>query len=285
MQIAISTHSLSSDTRAAVAQAAALGFTALEVHIQQTELGYGFRRRANLAFYETLAQEIALRRLTVVALQAPRLTDHQTFSRRARREVLALSGQVAGLLGAPLLVVRPPHLFLSEEALTDYLTGSLAEPPLVEGVEDVSAALADHEVRLALENVAPWHDLPLTNQVTAMARLVEVLDCQVALDVRQALEAQGPEGETGLAPWVEQVGSRVALLRLYDRAEAEDEAGPGPPGPMERRLPPLEPTWRERLPLLRRTAAQACVVEATADPRIHGSLRASRTFWKTLWAA
>ena len=282
MQIAISTHSLSTDTRAAVAQAAALGFTALEVHIQQAELGYGFRRQANLAFYETLAQEIALRRLTVVALHAPRLTGHQAFSQRARREVLALSGRVASLLGAPLLVVHPPHLFLSEEALADYLAGSLAEPPLVEGVEGVGAELADREVGLALENVAPWHDLPLTNEATAMARLVEALGCRVALDVRQALEAPGPEGETGLAPWVEQVGPQVALLRLYDRAEAAGEAGPGP---TERRLPPLEPAWRERLPLLRRTAARACVLEATADPRIHGSLRASRTFWETLWAA
>ena len=51
MQLAINTGSLSHDTREAIAPVHSLGFSAVELNLQQAELAYGFTRTPNLAFY------------------------------------------------------------------------------------------------------------------------------------------------------------------------------------------------------------------------------------------
>jgi sugar phosphate isomerase/epimerase len=265
MEIAINTGSISPDTLAAVAQAKGLGFTGLVVNLQQTELGYDFNRQPHLEFYGILAQEIQLRGMHVVAVHNPFLTGAQVFSQDARREILRLSTRVAACLGSSVLVVHPADLFTSEEALMSYVSGGRKTLPVITGLEDVRAQMQEFEIRLALENVNHWRDTLLTNQAEHMRLLAEALDCRVAFDVKRGLR------RPNLERWVELVGSRIVLCHLHDQVEGEEHH------------PPLDPAWSKRVVLLKRTAAEACIIEASATPMAHGNIRASRDYFVRLW--
>jgi sugar phosphate isomerase/epimerase len=267
-EIAINTGSLSSNTPAAVAQAKGLGFTALEVNLQQSELRYDFERRPDLGFYDILAQEIQLRGMRTVAVHNLHLTSAQVFSQDARREILQLATGVTARLGARILVVHPADLFVSEEALTLYLSGAEnggGELPVIAGFNDVRAEMVGLEVDLALENVNHWRDTLLTNQAEHMRLLAGALKCQVTLDVQRGLN------RPNLERWVELVGEKIALLHLHDRVNDREHH------------PPLDPTWGRHIAALKRTAALACVIEASATPMAHGNIRASRDFIARLW--
>ena len=88
MHLAINTGSLSFNTREAIAQVHGLGFSAVEVNLQQAEFAYGFTRTPNLAFYTDLAREIALRKLIVTDIHALFLDTAQMFSARSRLPLL-----------------------------------------------------------------------------------------------------------------------------------------------------------------------------------------------------
>jgi sugar phosphate isomerase/epimerase len=194
MKIAVNTGSLSFDTPTAVAQAKGLGFTTVEVNLQQAELRYDFQREPDTAFYATLAQEIRIRGMSVGSVHNLFLNAAQAFSQGARREILQLSARVTAQLGSAVLVVHPADLFVSEEALSAYLSGAPKKRgalPLVAGFDQLRDVLDELGVRLALENVSYWHDTLLTNQAEYMALLVDALDCQVALDVRRSLHRAG----------------------------------------------------------------------------------------------
>ncbi len=268
MEIAINTGSLSFDTPAAVAQAKGLGFTALEINLQQNELRYDFQREPNLDFYEVLAQEVQLRSMSAVSVHGLFLTGAQVFSEQARLELLSLSVRLTAQLGAPLLVVHPDNLFQDEKALVAYLSAApetRGTLPLIAGFDEVRAELDQLGVNLALENVNHWRDTLLTNQAEHMRILTDALECQVVLDVRRSLR------RPSLERWVELVGERIVLLHLHDYVEGEEHH------------PPLDPAWRERVTLLKQTAAQACVIEASATPLAHGNIRASRDYIAQLW--
>ncbi len=266
--IAINTGSISFDTPAAVSQAKGLGFTALEINLQQAELRYDFHRQPNLAFYETLVQEIHLRNMRVVSVHNLFLTSAQVFSEQARREILGLVGRLTAQLGAFILVVHPADIFTSEEALNRYLSGrpqQRSRLPLISGFRKVQRELKNLGVSLALENVNHWRDTLLTNQADHMQALVEALDCYVALDVHRCLQ------RPNLERWVELVGERIAVLHLHDEVDGQEHH------------PPLGTAWRERVALLKGTAAQACVIEASTTPMAHGNIRASREYIARLW--
>lgn len=265
MEIAINTGSISFDTPAAVAQAKGLGFTALEVNLQQLELRYGFNRQPNLDFYDLLAQEIQLRGMRVVAVHNLFLTGAQVFSQGARREILHLAARVAARLGSSVLVVHPADLFVSEETLTSYLSGGRKKLPLISGFDDVRAELEELQVSLALENVNHWRDTLLTNQADHMRVLTDALNCKVAFDVRRGLD------RPDLSSWIELVGERIALCHLHDTVDGEEHH------------PPLDPAWGDRVPLLKRTVVETCVIEASATPMAHGNIRASRDYVAGLW--
>jgi sugar phosphate isomerase/epimerase len=268
MEIAINTGSISFDTRAAVAQAKGLGFTALEVNLQQAELRYDFDRHPDLEFYDGLAQEIQLRGMRVVSVHNLFLTSAQVFSQGARREILQVVARVTARLGASVLVVHPADLFVSEEALNRFLGRERVEGaklPVIGGFEEVRAELAELGVSLALENVNYWRDTLLTNQAEHMRVLTDALDCQVTLDVRRCLN------RPSLERWVELVGERIAVCHLHDQVDGQEHH------------PPLDPAWGERVRLLKGTPAQACVIEASATPLAHGNIRASRDYVTGLW--
>jgi sugar phosphate isomerase/epimerase len=268
MDIAINTGSLSFDTPAAVAQAKGLGFTALEINLQQEEVRYDFNRQPNLEFYDVLAQEIQLRGIRVVSVHNLSLSGAQVFSQQARREILSLAARLTARLGASILVVHPADLFTGEDALNRYLARTSirdAKLPVIAGFDRVRAELDELPVSLALENVNHWRDTLLTNQAEHMRLLTDALECLVTLDVRRCLN------RPSLERWVELVGERIALLHLHDQVGGAEHH------------PPLDPAWRERVALLKQTAAQACVIEASATPLAHGNIRASRDYMARLW--
>ena len=268
MNFAINTGSLSLNTPVAVAQAKGLGFTALEVNLQQAELRYDFNRRPDLDFYDALAQEIRLRGMKVSSVHNLFLTGAQVFSQGARREILLVAAQVTARLGASILIVHPADVFASEEALTAHISGDSTEQgelPLIAGFDEVRSELDQLQVSLALENVDHWRDTLLTNQAENMRVLAEALDCLVCLDVQRSLN------RPSLERWVELVGQRVALLHLHDRVDGQEHH------------PPLETVWIKRIALLKGTAAQACVIEADSTPTASGSIRASHDYIARLW--
>ena len=268
VNFAINTGSLSRNTPVAVAQAKALGFAALEVNLQQSELRYDFDRQPDFDFYDALAQEIRLRGIQVLSVCNVSLTAAQVFSQGARREILQAAARVTARLGSSVLVVHPADVFASEEALTAYLSDDSKEQgelPLIAGFDHVRSELDQLQVRLALENVDHWRDTLLTNQAENMRALAEALDCLVCLDVQRSLD------RPNLERWVELVGQRVAVLHLYDQVDDRDHH------------PPLEPAWIKWVALLKGTAAEACIIEANSTPTASGSIRASHDYLARLW--
>ncbi len=267
MEIAINSGSLSYNTPAAVAQAKSLGFTALEINLQQDELRYGFNRQPNLDFYDSLAQEIKLRGMRVVSVHNLFLNGEQVFSQQVRCEILVLAGRLTALLGAGVLVAHPADLFTNEEDLTRYLYGGrgVPKPPLIAGFDQVRAELDKLQVSLALENVNHWRDTLLTNQAESMHRLTGALDCLVALDVRRCMD------RPNLERWVELMGQRIVSLYVQDRVGGQEQH------------PPLDPAWRQHIKLLRHTAAQTCIIKAHATPLAQGNIRASRDYIARSW--
>ena len=259
MQLAINTGSLSFDTRTAIAEVHSLGFTAIELNLQQAELAYGFQRRPNLNFYRDLARELALRKLTVTDVHALFLNAAQMFSARAKREVLSAEAQATQMLGAQILVVHPTDILDNEEWLDLYAADPEMKLPLVEGMAAVIREVQSGGVTIALENVQHWHDARSTNDAQVMARLVEALDCHVTFDVRRGAN------QPSLERWLELLGNRMSVLHLHDAL-----------GGVEHH-PPAAPEWRQIIPRLKRTSAQVCVLEATAN-RNPGAIKVSREY-------
>jgi sugar phosphate isomerase/epimerase len=262
MQIAVNTGSLSHDTLEAVERAAALGFDAVEVNIQQAELRYDWQRKPDLVFYQRLGDAIRARQMTAVSVHHPMLSGSQVFSQKARAELLQLSIRAAASLGAPTVVVHPADLFTSAEDLETYFLEHNA-PPVIAGFDEAWAQLANRGIRLALENVSYWRGATMTNHAERLSRVTDDLAIHAVLDVWRG--ADKPNVQT----WVEKAGKRIVLLHLHEMADGREHQ------------PPLSEKWAEWAPLLRGAAADACVLE-TSD--VDG-LRRARAYLASLWAA
>lgn len=259
MHLAINTGSLSFDTRKAIAEVHALGFAAIELNLQQEELGYDFHCRPRRSFYSDLARELQVRKLAVTDAHALFLNAAQMFSAKARCDVLFVEGEITHMLGAEILIVRPTDILDNEESLDEFAADPQAGVPLVHGIGRVIRELHSGGVQIALENVQHWHDARGINDAQVMARLVEALDCHVTLDVRRGLN------HPSLSRWIELLGSRIAVMHLHDTL-----------GGVEHH-PPAAPDWREIIPQLLRTSAQTYVLEATAN-RSPGAIKVSREY-------
>jgi len=259
MHLAINTGSLSFDTREAIAQVHSLGFSAVELNLQQAELAYGFDRKPNFAFYTALAREIKVRKLTVTDVHALFLDAAQMFSARARREVLAAEGVVTRMLGANLLVVRPTDILSDEESFASFVADPRAGVPLIQDIGRVIRELRSGGVQIALENVQHWRGTCGTNDAEVMARLVGALGCRVTLDVRRGSD------RPSLGRWIELLGDRIAVLHLHDFLDGSEHH------------PPSAPDWKQMAPQLKRTSAQVCVIESSSN-RNPGAIKASREY-------
>jgi sugar phosphate isomerase/epimerase len=249
-----------------MAQVHALGFSAIELNLQQAELAYFFQQKPNFVFYADLARELKIRRLTVTGVHALFLNAAQMFSARARRGVLVAEGVATRMLGADILVVHPTDILDNEESLEEFAADPRAGVPLVHGIGSVIRELQSGHVQIALENVQHWCGACGTNVPEVMARLVEALDCRVVLDVRRCLN------HSSLSRWLELVGDRIAVMHLHDQVGESEHH------------PPAAQDWRAMMPQLKRTSAQACVIEASAE-RSQGAIKVSREYISKLLQA
>jgi hypothetical protein len=248
LEIAINTGSLSTNTLEAFDRAAALGFRAVEVNLQQGELKYDYYRKVDFEFYQRLAGEAGARGLRVTSVHSLALNGAQAFSSQARGAILAAAARIAGLLGARALVAHPADLFTGHEALEDYFAGGQkVAPPLVAGFDEAWAQLANRRTALAVENVNYWHRTQGTNALERLQRVIVDLGVHCVLDVRRALPASG--ATDALARWVAAVGPRTVLVHAHAASASAEHQ------------PPLGPEWAEYAPLFRQTAAKACVLE------------------------
>jgi len=262
MQIAVSTGSLSLNTFEAIERAAALGFNAIQVNLQQAELRYDWNRKPDLAFYQRLGEAIRDRNLTVVSAHHPILNGAQAFSQRARAELLQAAIHAAASLGAPMLVVHPADIFTSAEDLEAYFLEHNA-PPVIAGFDEAWAQSANRKLRLAVENVNYWRGTIMTNHAEHLAQVTEDLAVYAVLDVWRGAD------KPNIQRWVEKLGQRILLLHLHEAVDGREH------------LPPLSEKWAEWVPLLRGTAAQAGVIEAS-DP---DGLARARQYLASLWGA
>jgi sugar phosphate isomerase/epimerase len=250
MDVAVNTGSLSHDTFEALDRAAELGFRAVEINLQRREFGYGFERKVDFGLYQRLAERVQARNLQVTSLHGLALDGAQVFSSRVRAELLRATARIAVALGAPLVVMHPADLFTSEEALERFFAGGPAiSPPVVDGYDECWAQLANRRIALGIENVAYWRGAPGTNQLERLARLLDDLAVHAVFDVRRALPA-GDLAVAVLRRWVETLGPRTLLLHVHDASPAGEHQ------------PPLAADWAAFAPLLRQTAAKACVIES-----------------------
>ena len=261
MHIAVNTGSLSLNTFEAIERAAALGFDAVEVNLQQAELRYDWNRKPDLAFYQRLGDAIRDRHLTVVSVHHPTLNGAQAFSQRARAELLQAAIRAAAALGGPVLVVHPADIFTSAEDLETYFLEHNA-PPMIAGFDEAWAQLANRRLRLAVENVNYWRGTVMTNHAAHLARVTDDLAVHAVLDVWRGADRPNVQG------WVEKLGKRILLLHVHEMVDGREHQ------------PPLSEKWAEWMPMLRDTAAQACVIE-TADP---DGLRRAHYYLASLWA-
>lgn len=239
MQIAISTAALGLATPLAVQRAAELGFTTLEVNLLPHEFDYGLRRRPDVRFYRDLKALLTQLGLSVWSVAMPPLNQAQMFSVRARKEILLNAAGAAGILGASVFVVEPPHIFQDEERLEDYWRTRNA-PPVLAGFDESWAQVVNRRMSYALLNSEYWLGAPLTNQSDRIAHLTFDLGIGWAMDLRAALH------RNNLETWLAAVGERLAIAYVYDVTD-QDTAPQAP----------LSDDWAVWLPTLAATRLKA----------------------------
>lgn len=242
MQIAISTAALAAATPLAAQRAAELGFTSLEVALLPHEFDYGPRRRPDVRFYRDLKASLTGLGLSVWSVTAPPLNQAQMFSARARKEMLLNAAGAAGILGASVFVVEPPHIFQDEERLEEYWRTRHA-PPVLAGFDESWAQVVNRRMTYAMLNMEYWLGAPLTNQSDRIAQLTFDLGIGWAMDVRAAIR------RNNLAAWLAAAGERLAVAYVYD--VAAPDATPQAPQATD---------WADWLPALAATRLKALVL-------------------------
>lgn len=203
-----------------------LGFKAVEVMIQDSELNYDFHRHVDLKLFRELGKIVEDHGLSVGSLHAPLLSSGQAFSTRVRREILASSLEAASMLGGNTLIIHPHHLFLSYEDACKFLSSSdLGIQDLVlPGFPSFLAKAEGYGIRVALENIAYWHDFPLLNDAGMMERVLEGLgktNVLVDLDILHS-ELGGSTSE-----FLSRLRESIVSLHIADYGDGQSRTLPG----------------------------------------------------------
>jgi len=225
--LAISTGSFQpSPTREAVHRIAKLGFKHVEVTVQDSELNYDFYRRTDMDYFEELRSLVHELGLRVTSLHAPQLSAVQTFSSKASHEIMTRFLEIASLFQGDLLVVHPYHIFRSYEVACSFLsddspgTGNFMVPEF----PSVLANAKENGLRIAIENIAHWHDHPLLNEPRNMLKLVSSLDSEtvgVDLDIFHS-ELGGTTFE-----FLDKLRDHILSLHLCDFGDSRNRTLPG----------------------------------------------------------
>lgn len=225
--LAISTGSFQpSPTKEAVHRIAKLGFKQVEITVQGPELNYDFYRQPDMDYFEELRDLVHESGLTVVSLHAPQLSGVQAFSSKARREVMTRFLEIASLFQGNLLVVHPYHIFRSYEAACSFLSDDSpgAGNFMVSEFPHVLANAKKNGLRIAIENIAHWHDHPLLNEPRNMLKLVSSLDSEtvgVDLDIFHS-ELGGTTFD-----FLDKLRDHILSLHLCDYGDSRNRTLPG----------------------------------------------------------
>ncbi len=164
-------------TRYAIEKARALGFSTVEITLQNVEIGYDFHRTVKVSRFKDLARELKKLGLQATSVHAPFMTPEQVFSSKARSQILLSSLNITRIFEANEMIVHPYHLFASYEDAVRSLNSAKAHIPrsFLQSTAELLNLSEKYGILVALENIAHWSDSPLLNSPRNMGRLIGAL--------------------------------------------------------------------------------------------------------------
>ncbi len=227
LELSISTGSFyPKPTKYAVRRAKKLGFSSIEITLQDSDLGYDFQRKVNWNLYKDLSKIIIASGLRVASLHAPFLSGEKVFSSRVRNDLLLKSIEIVSLFQANELVIHPYHFLTSYERLCRFLqsNSSNLRSSLIPHVDQFFKAANDRGVTLAMENIADWYDNPLLNDPRNMKKLLTALDeeeMKIDLDIFHSELG-------GSTKWfLEELGDQIVSVHVCDHTKLKRRTLPG----------------------------------------------------------
>lgn len=161
-------------TKEAIVRIHELGFSLVEITVQDSELNYDFHRRTDLLHFRELATQVHELGLSVISVHAPFLSGVAAFSSKTRGEILLRSMEITSMLGGDEMVVHPYHVFRTYERACSFLLQNTQQPSgfTLPEFSSVLKRARDLGVRIGIENIAHWSDFPLLNDPRNMLKLV-----------------------------------------------------------------------------------------------------------------
>ncbi len=230
IQLSISTGSFyPKPTRHAVKWAKKLGFSSIEITLQDSELGYGFQKKVNWDLYKDLSTAIVATGLRVASLHAPFLSGEKVFSSNVRSDLLLKSIEIVYLFQANELVIHPYHILTSYERLCRFLLSNTSKVTniFIPHVDRFFKAANDGGIMVAMENIADWYDHALLNDPKNMKKLLTALDkekIKIDLDIFHS-ELGGSTGG-----FLEELGDQIVSVHVSDQTKSKMRTLPGKGG-------------------------------------------------------
>ncbi len=212
-------------TEDALVRIALLGFNQAEITIQNSDLNYDFHRHFQLDHLERLRNVIHGEGLRVASLHAPPLTSVESFSQRARAEILLKTLEMAALFQGNEVIVHPYHIFRSYEDACSFLSNEsseISEFAISELLPLLNRA-REYGIRIAMENIAHWHDDAFLNDPDNMMRLVSSLDDNFGVD----LDIFHSELGHTTSEFLDKLTDRIVSIHLCDHTESRERVFPG----------------------------------------------------------
>ncbi len=212
-------------TSAALARVARLGFKQAEVTIQDLELDYNFHKLVKSHYFEDLRDLARKLGLRVTSLHAPSLSSVQTFSYRARRDILVKCLDAGALLGADEVVVHPYHVFRSYEEACSFFSkeSSSIDESTLPGLPMTLQHAEELGLTIAMENIAHWYDQAFLNDPNNMVRLVSSLEDRIGVD----LDIFHSELGRTTFEFLEKLRDHIVSIHLCDHTETGERTLPG----------------------------------------------------------
>lgn len=229
LQLSISTGSFyPKPTLHAIKRARKLGFSSIEITLQDLELGYDFRKRIDWELYKKLSEVILGSGLKVTSVHAPFLSGEKVFSSSVRTDLLLKSIEIVSLFQGNELVIHPYHLLTSYERLCRFLrsNSSNLRMGLLPDIDQFFKAADDHGITIAMENIADWYDHILLNDPKNMKKLLTSLDeerrkMKIDLDIFHS-ELGGSTRE-----FLEELGDQIVSVHVCDCTKSNRRTLPG----------------------------------------------------------
>ncbi len=160
----------------------------------------------------------------MASLHAPPLASVESFSQRARAEILLKTLEMAALLQGNEVIVHPHHIFRSYEDACSFLSNELSEISefTISELSPILNRAGEHGVGIAIENIAHWHDHAFFNDPNNMLRLVSSLDDRIGVD----LDIFHSELGHTTFEFLEKLRDRIVSIHLCDHTESRERTLP-----------------------------------------------------------